>query len=73
MKEPMNIRRVSLLQHAGLLGAIMASQCGIVAGWVVDESITVLQRSDGSFSFKAHDNKKITKKLEAKIIRKIKT
>ena len=69
----MNISQVSFLPQFGLLRTLMVVHSGIVAAWIVDECITVLQRSDGSYSFKAHGDKMITKKLKAKIIRRIKT
>ena len=38
----------------GLVGAIAAIQAGIKACYIVDDRITVLQRNDGSYSFKDH-------------------
>lgn len=51
----MNIRRRGLMQNVcGLVGAIAAIQAGIQAVYLVDVHITVLQRGDGSYSFKDH-------------------
>nr|DAK51450.1 MAG TPA: hypothetical protein [Caudoviricetes sp.] len=51
----MNIKRRGLMQNVlGLVGAIAAIQAGIKACYIVDDRITVLQRNDGSYSFKDH-------------------
>lgn len=69
----MNIQRRGLMQNSmGLLGALAAVKAGIKAVYLVDDRITVLQRNDGSYSFKDHYTvEKPAKDVQDKIIKEI--
>lgn len=69
----MKIEQRSLMgTEMGLLGGILFANNGIAAAWVVDDHITVLQRADGSFSFKDHTTgKEPAKEIQEQIIKEI--
>ena len=69
----MKIEQRSLMgTPLGLFGALLIANNGIAAAWVVDNHITVLQRADGSFSFKDHTtDKEPAKEVQEQIIKEI--
>lgn len=69
----MEIKRLGLMNNSlGLIGACIAMSCGIECGYIVDDHITVLKRSDGTFGFKDHKTgKEPPKKIQEKIIKEI--
>ena len=69
----MNIQRRGLMQNAlGLIGALAALKAGIKSVYLVDDRITVLQRNDGSYSFKDHfTGQKPAQNVQDQIIKEI--
>lgn len=57
----------------GLATAIVAASAGIVAAYIVEDNITVLERSNGTFGFMDHKTGKAPpKKVQKEIIKAIK-
>lgn len=70
----MKIQRKSLMDTPmGLFTALTAAAAGIVAAYIVDDNITVLERANGTFGFKDHKTgKEPPKKVQKEIIKAIK-
>lgn len=70
----MKIEKKTLMNNPlGLVGACAAASRGIVCAYLIDNYITVLERSDGTFGFWDHiKDKEPTKKLQKEIIKAIK-
>ena len=70
----MKIERRSFMQTSwGIFASTLAQASGVWAAYVVDDHITVLERTDGSFGFKDHKTgKEPSKAVQQKIIKAIK-
>ena len=69
----MKIQRKSLMDTPMGLFTALTAAAGIVAAYIVDDNITVLERDNGTFGFKDHKTgKEPPKKVQKEIIKAIK-